>query len=117
MKLDLYLEPAQNGMYRVHSSVLIEMGIHHATALAAYLQAPVVFEFNGIIMTVDRDSDPKLLYRDYDRALIGCIDRHVGPYPKAVLTAEEIEHDAAIRAEVNEKRKAYAMECARPYLK
>lgn len=59
----------------------------------------VKFEFNGVSVAVRMDSDPKLIYRDWRRAMSGYIDREVGPYPNPVLTDEEKENDARIKAE------------------
>lgn len=65
---------------------------------AALLGEEVGFEFNGVEVVVAGDSDPGLVYRDWDRALQGFIEKHVGPHPKAQLSAEELRSDAAIRA-------------------
>lgn len=64
----------------------------------------VSFEFNDVIVSVKSDSDPVLIYRDWNRAMSGYIDKKVGPYPSPVLTDEEKENDARIEAE-NEQRR------------
>lgn len=63
----------------------------------------VSFEFNGVTISVKSNSDPELIYRDWSRALSGCIDENVGPYPNPILTDEEKENDARVEAE-NERR-------------
>lgn len=62
------------------------------------------FEFNGVNVTVTKDSDAGLIYRDWSRALEGCIDKNVGPNPNPVLTDEERQNDALVRAE-NQRRR------------
>lgn len=62
------------------------------------------FEFNGVTVTIRQDSDYELIYRDWQRALYGYIDKNVGPYPNPVLTDEEKENDARVEAE-NERRR------------
>jgi hypothetical protein len=59
------------------------------------------FEFNGVTVVVAGDSDPALIYREWNRGMSRFIGENptVGPYPKAELSAEEIASDAAIRAE------------------
>jgi hypothetical protein len=59
------------------------------------------FEFNGVTVVVAADSDPALIYRDWNRGLSGYVGKNptVGPYPNAELSAEEVASDLAIRAE------------------
>lgn len=66
--------------------------------------ALISFEFNGVDVSVHADSNPDLIYRDWSRALSGYIDKAVSPYPKKVLTEEELANDARIEAE-NEQRR------------
>lgn len=72
--------------------------IAEAIELARTEQNPVSFTFNGVIVTVAGDSDPGLIYRDWDRALSGYVPKSVGPRPAAVLSDEEKASDAAIKA-------------------
>ena len=67
----------------------------------------VVFNFNGVDVVVDSLSDPKLIYRDWERGLCGYLGENptVGPHPKRELSAEEVASDATIEAE-REKRRA-----------
>ncbi len=64
----------------------------------------VKFEFNGVMVAVRMDSDPELVYRDWNRAMSGYIDKNVGPYPNPVLTDKEKESDARIESEYERKR-------------
>ena len=59
------------------------------------------FEFNGVNVVVAGDSNAGLIYREWERGLSRFLGENptVGPYPKVVLTAEELASDAAIRAE------------------
>lgn len=60
----------------------------------------VSFDFNGVKVIVCQDSDPKLIYRDWSRALSGYTSgKKVGPYPKAKLSAKEVANDGRIQAE------------------
>jgi hypothetical protein len=70
---------------------------------AGKMLAEVTFDFNGVNVTVRKDSDPRLIRRDWNRALNGYMASEVGPYPPAELTEEEIANDARIKAE-NEAR-------------
>lgn len=74
----------------------------------------VTFTFNGVTVTVCPDSNRELIYRDWSRALNGCCDKNVGPYPNPILTDEEQEHDTRVRAKnERERREQYAQEKAR----
>ncbi len=66
---------------------------------------PFTFEFNGVSVTVRADSDPALIYRDWSRAMSGCLSV-VGPYPAATLTDAEKAHDAEVEAQ-NEARRQH----------
>lgn len=67
----------------------------------------VGFNFNGVDVVVAGDSDPQLIYRDWERGLNGYLGEKptVGPYPWLVLSHEALASDAAIEAE-HEKRRA-----------
>lgn len=56
-------------------------------------------DINNVIVLVNGDSDPELVFRDQQRAQEGCIRRKVGPYPNTELTEEEKENDLRIIAE------------------
>jgi len=83
--------------------------IDEAIRLSAHENLPVIFEFNGVNVTVCADSDPKLIYRDWHRALKGYIDKNVGPYPNPVLTDKEKASDARIEGQ-NERRRQRRLE-------
>ena len=93
----------KEGVYDVMPGANITTTISEAIALSAKKKQPIVFEFNGVKVTVRSDSDPKLIYRDWSRALNGYIDKNVGPYPSPVLTDAEKANDARIEAE-NERK-------------
>lgn len=59
------------------------------------------FDFNGVSVVVAADSDPALIYRDWNRGLSGYLGKNptIGPHPNAELPAEELASDAAIKAE------------------
>lgn len=55
---------------------------------------------NGVKVYIAADSDPDLLIRDQKRAMNGYIKGPVGPYPKAVLSEEEVASDEEKHAEM-----------------
>jgi hypothetical protein len=75
----------------------IDDAIAEAKACGEHCQ----FDFNGVTVVVAGDSDPALIYREWNRGLSGYLGKNptVGPYPKAELSADEIASDAAISAE------------------
>lgn len=79
----------------------ISKSIEYAINQASKYNDTVEFEFNGVTIQVCTDSDPDLIYRDWNRAMNGYIERLVGPYPKIVLSKEDIENDDQIRHEQN----------------
>lgn len=97
----------KEGVYDVMPGANIAATISEAIALSAKKKKPIVFEFNGVKVTVCSDSDPKLIYRDWSRALNGYIDKSVGPYPSSVLTKEEKANDARIEAKNERKRQEW----------
>ncbi len=76
----------------------VEKVIEHAVELAAEELKTLVFSSNGVQLTVAPDSDPVLLYRDWNRALSGYIKKSVGPYPSLVLSREDAARDAFLCA-------------------
>lgn len=82
----------------------IERAIDKAISKAKEVGCLVHTVFNDVHVTVAADSDPKLIYRDWDRAMQGYIAKKVGPYPAATLTADELASDAKIEA-ANEQRR------------
>lgn len=60
-------------------------------------------KLNGVIVLVNGDSDPDLIFRDQQRAQSDYISGKVGPYPKAKLSAKDLASDKRIQNK-NEKR-------------
>lgn len=81
----------------------IDAAIAEAIALASEDDAEVRFGFNGCELHVRKDSDPKLLRRDFFRSMEGYFDGPVGPYPAEPLSLDQQKRDAEIKAE-NERR-------------
>ncbi len=73
--------------------------IADAISVARDLDTLIQFEFSDMTVSVHSDSDHKLIYRDWCRALRGYIGRSVGPNPNPVLTMEEKARDARIESE------------------
>lgn len=68
-------------------------------------------ELNGVVVLVNGDSNPELIFRDQQRAQCGYIEKKVGPYPKSELTADDRSNDARIESdnerESQERQAAY----------
>lgn len=73
--------------------------INRAGGLAEYAGDVITFEFNGVTIRLLADTNPDLVYRDWQRALEGCIPKVIGPEYAAELTKAEQEHDAEVREE------------------
>lgn len=82
----------------------IRQCIGHAIYIATASDSKIIFEFNGVTITIAKDSPAGLIYRDWNRAMNGYISSNVGPYPKKELSATEQERDAIIEAD-NERRR------------
>ncbi len=102
MKIDTFYIGEIHGAIRAAIQLAGEIGYHDKWA--SNKGGLVSFEFNGTNVSVRMDSDPELIYRDWSRAMYGYIDKNVGPYPNPVLTDEEEESDARIKAENDQKR-------------
>jgi len=89
----------QDGIYQALIGSTVFHAIAEALELASSEGHTITFQFNEVTVTVAHDSDANLIYRDWDRAMNGYIDKNVGPYPKPVLTDEEVASDARIEAE------------------
>ncbi len=85
-----------DGILNVKCGSDINDVIREAIHLAGESNTLISFEFNGVKFTVLADSDPDLIYRDWDRARKRYIDPVVGPSPRPVLTDEEKVSDAHI---------------------
>jgi hypothetical protein len=99
--------PTPEITYDSHIGSTITDTIDHMIATAAAQRAVVKTEFNEVAVRVRADSIPDLIYRDWSRAMSGYIDKTVGPYPNAKLTAAEKANDARIKKE-NEQRRQEA---------
>ena len=82
----------------------VHASIANAIELAKSSGDTVQMTFNGVIVTVEARSDKKLICRDWALAIEGCLDKQVGPFPKAVFDDAELVVFAGVRA-VNEDRK------------
>lgn len=82
----------------------IQPTIAEAIEMASALERSVSFEFNGVSITVEANSNAELIYRDWSRALNGYIDKNIGPYPKEVISERELARDVRVEA-MNEQRR------------
>lgn len=78
--------------------------IDKAISVARDFDATIQFDFNATV-SVRSDSNPKLIERDWFRAVRGYIKKNVGPYPNHVLTDAERENDARVEAENERKQR------------
>lgn len=88
-----------NHELQVYAGSSINSAIADAIALCLTDNGEARFTFNEVEITCRGDSDPRLLQRDFHRAMARKIGKAVGPYPKAELTAEELANDAKVEAE------------------
>jgi len=106
--VSFYDEPKKirNALFSIDVSAgsNITSTITEAITLTRALDADIQFDFNGITVTVNQDSNPDLIYRDWNRALSGYIKNKVGPNPATVLTTDEILSDAKIEAKNERER-------------
>lgn len=72
------------------------------------VDAQVEYDFNGVTVIVNKDSEYDLVSRDYDRALDGYILKQIGPDYVRELPPEVVAHEEQLRreAEARAKRKA-----------
>ena len=95
----------ENGEYQVKMGSNIRDTIIEGIVLSVEKKCSIEFEHNGITVSVGPDSDPRLIYRDWSRALKGYIGKNVGPNPNLVLTDKELANDARIKANTERKSK------------
>ena len=74
----------------------------------------VSFTFEGVTISVRANSDLMLIYRDWQRAVNGYIDKQVGPYPQPILTEEDEEQDARLAAKAKRQQQKATGETSRP---
>lgn len=102
---DLYFDGGQIGNYKVLGGADIHKTIRDAIDLASIdPTGSVSFDFNDVHVTVEPNSDPTLILRDWKRAINGCIDR-VRPHPAATLSAQEVKRDRLILLEAARQRR------------
>lgn len=102
----------RDGVFDIMAGANITDTIAEAIALATDKNRTIVFEFNGVNVSVAADSNSDLIYRDWSRALSGYIEKNVGPNPNPVLTDEEKDNDARIAAENEQRRQERQAEYA-----
>jgi hypothetical protein len=85
----------------------IEQVVPEAISIADAQGAPFTFEFNGVDVTVEGNSDAELIVRDWWRASRtgGMV---VGPHPNPVVTDEEQKDDRRAQLERNILRELQA---------
>ena len=60
-----------------------------AIEMADLVGLAVTFDFKGVEITVEGNSNIHLIVREHDRASLGLRAKTIGPHPKPVLTAKE----------------------------
>jgi hypothetical protein len=85
----------------------INTAINEAIEVAKKKGKTIRFYFNDVTISVNSDSDPSLIHRDWHRATNSYTNKEVGPKPNLVLTKKEIENDARIDALNEELYKLY----------
>lgn len=108
----------KNGRLKVLVGTSVTQAITDALWLARAKKYPIQFTHNGVIVIVESDSNPELLFRDWRRALLGFIKKEVGPYPKPKLTKKDRAQDALLKArkgdyQVQKSRLVAALESPR----
>ena len=64
----------------------------------------VEFEFNGVTVQVEKDSNPALIYRDWERGMLRPSGTFiVRPHPPIKLSEEDAAEDVRLRAEIDER--------------
>lgn len=95
----------ENGVFEVGAGAEVGATIAEAIEKAKNEQRSIAFKFNDVVVEVDAESNPSLIYRDWQRNMNGYITGRVGPHPSARLTSAELAHDAEVEAK-NEARRA-----------
>ena len=93
----------------------IQQEIRRAIDIARNGGDPVKFDFNGVNVVVNSDSDPDLICRDWSRGISGYLGENptVGPHPSQSLSTEELASDAAIQCDRDKKNAAMRAEQTR----
>lgn len=74
--------------------------IEEAVIIATFTGKTVTYTVREVTVTIEHDTDLDLMRRDFFRAWKGYIHNEIGPYPKEVLSEEELANDARIEAEI-----------------
>lgn len=96
----------KDGVLDVYAGSPFLPTLKKAISLAKERERSISFDFNGVNINVMGDSVPRLVQRDWRRALHEYIDPNIGPYPKVELSPEELANDARIEAENRARRQA-----------
>lgn len=94
----------EDGTFNAMAGSSIQPTIAEAIETTGSIGEAISFEFNGVTITVEANSNADLVYRDWNRALNDYIGKNVGPHPKETLSEDELANDARIKAE-NEQRR------------
>lgn len=110
---NLYEE--ESGVFAVLLGANIKSTIKEAIKLSSDENRIISFCFNDVLIAVKANSDSRLIYRDWIRAIDGYVQKEiVGPYPKRNLAIEERRTDAWTEARNelrrNKLRAEYAIE-------
>ncbi len=89
----------KDGVFEVSPGAEINRTIQEAIELSRKEGVIIAFDFNGVLVKVQADSDPILIYRDWHRAMNGYIEKVVEPDPIAELSEAAKANDAEIEAQ------------------
>lgn len=71
----------------------------------ANTEGALEFDFNGVTVQVEGDSNPELIYRDWERGMLRSGGFTVTPYPPVELSDEDKAEDARLRHEQEERQR------------
>lgn len=94
----------EDGTFDAMAGSSIQPTIAEAIETAGSIGEAISFDFNGVTVVVEANSNAELVYRDWNRALNGYIGKNVGPHPKETLSEDELASDARIEAENKQRR-------------
>ena len=104
--MDSFVLNGDGSIKNVFLGIRIEKAIHDAILLSkANGGKGYTFEFNDVYVTVDAQSMAVLIIRDWERAVAGYIDPHIGPHPKDVLSPKEMANDRKMAAKRDRLRR------------
>lgn len=83
----------------------INTAITRGIAMASELGEPIEFDFNGIVVQLASDSDPALILREFYRGYLRPSGTFtINPHPPIELSAEQVDEDARLTKERNERQ-------------